>query len=181
MQSDILVTCCFCGTSFFRASKEVKRNIKLGRKIYCNNSCSAKDKPEFKNNWDNPELIEKYLKPNWRGRQIDEFSPFRYFISKAKSRIKFDPTDLDVEYLKDLWNKQKGICPYTNILMELPLTTSSHHIKAENPCKASLDRIDSSKGYIKGNVEFVCLGVNLAKSQFSSKIMHDFIAKIRNN
>lgn len=41
--------------------------------------------------------------------------------------------------------------------------------------KASLDRIDSSKGYIEGNVEFVCSAINLAKNNFSKEAMVSFL------
>jgi hypothetical protein len=58
------------------------------------------------------------------------------------------------------------VCPYTGKKMSLGKETS--------PYSASLDRIDSSKGYMKGNVEFVCLAVNLAKQSFSREQMMTF-------
>lgn len=47
------------------------------------------------------------------------------------------------------------------------------------PAAASLDRIDSTKGYVKGNVQFVCRAINLAKSTFSDADMKNFIDNIR--
>ena len=44
---------------------------------------------------------------------------------------------------------------------------------------ASLDRIDSSKDYLVGNVEIVCMAVNLAKNNFNKKDMIDFIKEIK--
>lgn len=39
---------------------------------------------------------------------------------------------------------------------------------------ASLDRIDSLKGYIKGNIQFVSVAANFAKSDFSEKEFLEF-------
>ena len=47
--------------------------------------------------------------------------------------------------------------------------------------KASLDKIDPTKGYIKGNVEFVCQGINFAKNDYSKKEVLLFIEHIRNS
>lgn len=182
MESDIELNCCVCGKSFFRLAKEHRRNVKRGRKVYCTISCSIKDRPKIRSNWNNPELIEKHLKPNWGKSHADEFSPFRYFVNKARSKGRkthYGETDLTVEYLKGLWDSQKGICPYTGLTMELPTTTRGKHIKAKSPKHSSLDRIDSSKGYMEGNVEFVCLGVNYAKNSFRKEMMLDFFSQIR--
>ena len=46
------------------------------------------------------------------------------------------------------------------------------------PRKASLDRINSSKGYVKGNVEFVCSSINLAKNSFTREQMKEFLRSI---
>lgn len=35
------------------------------------------------------------------------------------------------------------------------------------PRRGSIDRIDSSKGYVKGNVHFVCCIVNYAKGRWT--------------
>lgn len=84
-------------------------------------------------------------------------------------------SELDVKYLKQLWENQKGICSYTGIKMLLP-ETSAHVVRS--PKKASLDRIDSSKEYVRGNVEFVCQAINLAKNAFTREEMKAFISEI---
>jgi hypothetical protein len=64
--------------------------------------------------------------------------------------------------------------------MELPTTPEWHRTKHNmNPRQPSLDRIDSSKGYIEGNVEFVCVSINYAKNGFSKQQMIDFIKEIK--
>jgi len=85
--------------------------------------------------------------------------------------------NIDANYLKELWNKQHGICPYTGIPMLLPRNTK-HDPSLRSLKKASLDRIDSAKGYVKGNVEFVCMFVNLAKNSFPRQEVKEFLRMI---
>ena len=107
--------------------------------------------------------------------------PFGYFMDKSKSssRNGFWNYDIDINFLKELWDKQKGTCPYTNIKMILPKSKRSFR-KCRSIEKASLDRIDTTKGYLKGNVEFVCQGINFAKHDYSKEEVLQFVNKIRN-
>lgn len=104
--------------------------------------------------------------------------PFRYIWQRAKNgaRIKKGEFNLTVEDIKDLWEKQGGICPYTGLKMLPPVThrQAARGEKEFHPTTASLDRIDSNLGYVKGNVEFVCLSVNYAKNGFTREQMKDF-------
>ena len=115
---------------------------------------------------------------------IDD-SIFVHFVCLARHKCqqkkkKKKDFDLTTEYLKEIWNLQKGICPYTGIKMKLPKCGKDwdHTFTMD---KMSLDRIDSDKGYIKGNVQFVCLGINYAKNKWSDSDMKLFIEKIRTN
>jgi hypothetical protein len=118
------------------------------------------------------------------GNRQDKNSPFRYFLGKSNSasRVKlYGHSLLTLEYLTELWDSQAGICPYTNLKMKLPKNTLEYHSKISRcPTRASLVRIDSSKGYVPGNVEFVCYTINLAKNTFSREEMLEFISKIKN-
>ena len=82
--------------------------------------------------------------------------------------------NLTPEYLKEVWDKQNGICPYTQIKMKL-----EKEGELNKPHSASVDRIDSSKGYEVGNVEFVCYFVNLGKSNFSKSEVSKFLKEIK--
>ena len=124
-------------------------------KPFCNGSCRM-----TYTNINRPK--EWYLKHNCgkyliSGNRKDEYFSFKYFITKCKEKKKYNNVDFDIDlpYLKSLWEKQNGICPYTGFKMDLPETTLSHS-SFKSLKKSSLDRIDSSKGYVKGNVEFVC-------------------------
>ena len=77
--------------------------------------------------------------------------------------------NLTREYLIESWYKQKGNCALTNI----PL---SH--KWNNMNTVSIDRIDSNKGYVIGNVQLVCKGINMMKNDASQQEVLDFIRLI---
>jgi hypothetical protein len=109
--------------------------------------------------------------------RLDEYSPFRTFLSSGRRSIQKHEVKITPAHLKEVWESQRGICPYTGIKMLLPPTTKDY-TSTRNLSKASLDRIDSSKGYIEGNVEFVCMAINLAKNNHSKKEMVNFINSI---
>jgi hypothetical protein len=110
-----------------------------------------------------------------RGSWKDEFSPFRYFLAKARDRKHLiEETDLDLPYLKALWEQQQGRCALSGINMVLPTGIAEWVSDKGNPWKPSLDRIDSTKGYIKGNVRYVTVIANLCKQGFSDEVVVQF-------
>lgn len=170
------VTCASCQCEFLKLNKEINRCKKRGiTSHFCSRSCVAKyrNKNMTSEYW--KDQYQKYPRfKNFEGNRQDEYSPFKTFISKGRASIKEKGCSLTTEYLKQQWEKQKGICPYTNIKMILPRNTLAYN-KTKSLMKASLDRIDSSKGYIEGNVEFVCSAINLAKNNFSKEAMVSFL------
>ena len=67
---------------------------------------------------------------------------------------------IDKEYIQQLYIIQDGKCAMTNI----PLDWKYNMVK-EHPLSISSDRIDSSKGYVPGNIQLVLLMFNLAKNK----------------
>lgn len=165
--------CEICNKKFNRLEKEAKRCAKKGFSITCGMKCAG-----IMRNKKSPKSgdLANFGDKRKIGSSNDEFSPFRYFLKKAKERIQHGEHDLDLIFLKNLWQIQKGICPYTGKLMILSKNTRDHD-QLISPLKASLDRIDPTKGYIQGNVEFVCLAVNYAKNSFSREQMINFFKK----
>jgi hypothetical protein len=72
--------------------------------------------------------------------------------------------------------KKKGICPYTGIINP-PKDAKSIPMMY----KASLDRIDSSLGYIIGNIQFISATANLGKGSMTHVEMIMFCKLIRDN
>jgi hypothetical protein len=79
--------------------------------------------------------------------------------------------------LKEIWEKQNGICVYSKVKLCLPTFSNS------NPScpyyMASVDRIDSSKPYSKDNIQFVSRTINFAKNSMTHKQMCEFIKLIK--
>lgn len=70
-----------------------------------------------------------------------------------------------------MWYNQKGRCFYSNIELILPKHGTR---KVDHIHRASLDRIDSSKGYTKDNTRFVSTSINFMKNSLS----HDDTIKL---
>lgn len=91
---------------------------------------------------------------------------------KARSRdIEFNVT---VEYLWSLFLEQDRKCKLSNIDLKLytyNIWTSTGKSRHHNTSimNASLDRIDSSKGYVEGNVQWVHKVVNIMKNTLSTE------------
>lgn len=173
------VKCELCKKIINKENKEINRSKKKGMKHFCNNSCSA----SYRNNKMPINYWKKQYKlhPNFRGREnnrLNELSPFKYFLNKGRASIVKHGTKITSQDLKNLWEKQNGICPYTKIKMILPQSSSYKDIKIKSLKKASLDRINSSLGYTKDNIEFVCQAINLAKNNSSKEEMKTFIRDI---
>lgn len=81
--------------------------------------------------------------------------------------------------MEEIWDKQKGICPLTGWALVLKAAC-----KAKGgfiPNRASIDRIDSSKGYTKENVRFITLMGNYAKSTYTDQQVIDFCIAVADN
>lgn len=85
---------------------------------------------------------------------------------------------IDSEYLYELLLKQKFKCALSGEELTLAKTTREHN---HGKRTASLDRIDSSKGYIKGNVQWVHKDVNKLKGSFKEERLLDLCKKICQN
>lgn len=84
-----------------------------------------------------------------------------------------------MEYLKELWESQNGICPYTGWRIKNYPTMLAYEKAVKTPDTASLDRINSKEGYIPGNVEFVSLLVNYAKNNWDKDTLVEIFFPIR--
>ncbi len=172
----IKLQCIYCSKFFEKELKEYRRQIKNNKdKFYCSLSCvSIQRNIDFPGKG-NPHL----LIPN---NKRDQYTPFRYYILKGNYRNKKKNygCDITVEYLKDLWEIQKGICPFTGWNLILPNNTKNMWDKP-NPANASLDRIDNSKGYIEGNVRFVAVMANYARNNFTDDQLIEFCKSVTNN
>jgi hypothetical protein len=87
---------------------------------------------------------------------------------KRARKIEFN---LTIEYLWELFLKQNRKCSLTG--RELSFDKRGTYNQT-----ASLDRIDSSKGYVKGNVQWVHKDINRMKSDFDQKKFIELCGKV---
>jgi hypothetical protein len=162
------VQCEICGKVFLRKKGEVNRSKRLGRRFFCSLECTGIANRENVP----PELVLKNLR---RGSVATEFSPFRgfYKIIKNRVRVQGDPLSLTLLDLKLQWEAQQGICPLTGWEMELP-PTSNWSDYPLTPYRASIDRVDSSQGYVSGNIRFVSVMANYCKHIFTDEDVLEF-------
>lgn len=107
---------------------------------------------------------EKFISAWWQERFSQEelalFSKLKSLVTKTKLRKPLTDPNLDWRDLFDLWDQQNGMCAYSG----LPLSIETNH-----PEIVSLDRIDSSKGYTKDNLQLLAWSVNKMKQEFSEE------------
>jgi hypothetical protein len=113
------------------------------------------------------------LKPSNR---LDEYSSFRKHFQMARLRAleRRQEFSITLEDLRNQWDRQEGLCPITGWQMENPRTVRDWNHRNTNPRRASLDRIDSSKGYSPDNIQFVSVMANYAKNNFTLTDLIEF-------
>lgn len=102
-------------------------------------------------------------KPNWQGYKEISGSFWSAIKSGAKRRgLEFNVTR---EYVWGLFLEQNRKCALTGLDIKFTRKRSTDHT-------ASLDRIDSSKGYIEGNLQWLHKDINWFKNKWGQE---DFI------
>lgn len=88
--------------------------------------------------------------------------PYTWFSVKQKGDISRGyQWDLTIEDIWQMYEDQEGVCSLSGV----PIGWAEKGLTAT----ASIDRIDSSEGYIKGNVQLVHKDVNFMKQQFDQE------------
>jgi hypothetical protein len=91
--------------------------------------------------------------------------------SKKRARKMGFDFNLDIKDLVRIYFDQEGRCNESG----MPLDYRTGTLEMKNPGKASIDRIENHKGYVKGNVQLLCHFVNNAKSTYSKEVYENFI------
>lgn len=161
--------CDNCGVNFEKPLSEIKRNNELNRKNFCTRHCVGKYHIDKIISYQSKYNITKHS-----NNSRDEYTGFRNILKRVKNRNY--EYDIDLVYLKNLWD-ENNICVYTGVKLELPKYSGVNN----QLTTASLDRIDSSKGYNKGNVQFISIAANHAKNNLSHEEMIKFCDLIYEN
>ena len=110
----------------------------------------------------------------------DDYAALRYklqaALKSARRRAKEYNRyiDIDLEYLFYLWTAQNGKCALKG--MQMPYKFSEGRVNSN----LSIDRIDSTKGYSKDNVQLVCMAANQMKNDLSMEELTSLCSMILN-
>lgn len=117
----------------------------------------------------NAKEIQAYRKLK---RENDLETKIKHTLRNSKQGAKTKGFDFSItyEYVLDVWNHQAGKCALSGEIMVV-------HGDRYLSNMLSLDRIDSSIGYIKGNVQWVCVKYNMMKAHAT---LEDFINMCKN-
>lgn len=178
MASQTKLNCSLCNKSFLKPTNEYNRRIRLGKKeFFCCRSCASKTEANIKHIRSHS---TDYDISQHAGNVRDELTPFRYlFKIMHNKRRKEKSICVSLEDLKDIWERQKGLCPYTGIKLTPPTHVKVEGIKFYQ--YASVDRIDSSQHYTKDNIEFISRAVNWMKNKHSKEEVIEFLNIVRTN
>lgn len=152
---DWLCECSYCGIQ-----KQIPMyNVLSGKSKMCF-SCANKDKNGEKNN-------------NWKGVGSIPSSIITAIKNGAASRNIV--MEIDGEYLNNLWEEQNHKCALTGL--DLVMKAKS---RKDDPWsnRASLDRKNSSYGYIAGNVRWVHPVINMMKNHFADDVFISMCRKV---
>ena len=122
---------------------------------WCKSCVSEKMKSYHKRTWNEEKLHYTAYK---RTKNVRSY--IAYLKNKA---VKRKGACISLDELEEIWKKQEGKCALTGWDMTMILG------KGNINTNASIDRIDSEKGYLKGNIQFVCRAANVFKSNMKEK------------
>ena len=132
--------------------------LESGRQDCCK-SCSQKRALE------NNISRQKFLKLTHEGIGNFTKTTYWYFKNNAKRRNISWSEELTIEYLYELLLKQNKKCALTGLDIDLTESRNISNVNFEL-MTASIDRIDSSKGYEPNNIQWVHKNINRMKWTF---------------
>lgn len=139
-----------------RAEKAIRNNREACRKYYANNkekcmqwSAQWKDSLKARANAGDMQAMAQYLMSSVSGRA-------------KRTGIEFSLVPEDLHIPPDL------LCPVFGIRMQIATKQSN------NPHSPSVDRIDPSMGYVKGNVQVISMLANRMKNNATKDQLHAF-------
>lgn len=109
-----------------------------------------------------------------KDKKLHKCLQHRFLGAKDRATKQSIPFDITLEYIQELWDKQKGLCAISGLPMTFNLREGRVH------SNISIDKIDRLKGYTIGNVQLVCMACNQIKSDMTNEEMYNFCKNIVN-
>ncbi len=83
----------------------------------------------------------------------------------AGAKTRNIPISITIKYIWKLFLKQKRRCALSGTILSFEGGATENRHASTSKRTASLDRIDSSKGYVKGNVQWIHKDLNMMKQR----------------
>lgn len=158
------VICTLCGTEHLKRIDSLKRDSKKCR------ACSNKEK--YLENVKNKIIAHKGYSVSHQGTgDLTKTQLYRIKVGCDVRNIEWDENYMNTDNLWNLMVKQNHKCALSGLDITLSkgknvvMTTNQNNLDYSG-WTASLDRVDSKKGYIKGNVQWVHRHVNIMKNSY---------------
>jgi len=131
---------CDCGNEIERGASELLRKPKRKTQVPQNCGCYRK----------------RNRSPKYKGVGDLSSTRFRRVLAQAKQRG--IPFKITIRQAWDQFLRQDGKCSLTGVALAMSPSSMK-----EGASTASLDRIDSTKGYVLGNIQWVHVAINFMK------------------
>lgn len=99
-----------------------------------------------------------------KDKREQAYKLIKKILKKAQSRENPHEVSVDVEYIMKIGDKQGWCCALSGTPMQFV-----SGVGKKNPYILTIDRKDSSKGYVKNNIQLLVWQVNYAKGNYSTK------------
>jgi hypothetical protein len=162
--------------------KIIDENInKNKKKKYCSICKENKSIDDFNKNSATNNGLQSHCKDCGHNLSKKRFSTLDGFmlrlyhnvVHNLKKRAKNLECEITKEDLINLYNKQEGYCKLSGIKMTHLAYTTKGNNNVLNPWNVSVDRIDSTKGYTKNNIQLVSVLINRMKSDQKDEQFYD--------
>lgn len=156
---------CKCGNSTTVQENHLKTNNT--KSCGCLHKRSGNQSPFFRGYGEIPLDVYSTIQRNAKGG--------------GKFKRKEKEFSISIKYLWKLFLSQDRKCALTGLPISFDGTRKENKKKETSKITASLDRIDSSKGYVKGNVQWVHKDVNIMKNSFDTTTFLKYCSLVHEN
>lgn len=176
--SEAVKVCRICKEEKPLSDYWVRKKNKDGLFTYCNSCASSKGSIAYQKH-----ITERRAKRKAYGQtnkaESSQRSKNHYAKPTARAKLllagvikrskyKGWDTDIDYDFIKS--GIDRGFCEVTN----MPFDLNSSPTSKKNPFAPSIDRIDSSRGYVKSNCRIVVWQFNMMKAEMSDRDLFTF-------
>jgi hypothetical protein len=133
----------------------------------------------------------KWYRKNRPSREECETNPtyiklkfLRQNLARAANRETPQYINVTLDYLLEVGESQEWLDPFTGEPLEFVrggdwgMKNAYDDTRASNPSSCSIDRIDSDKGYVNGNIQLVTARTNLTKGTMTNQEFIDYCSRV---